>query len=254
MVSVVEQEVYSKRIIAFIDILGFKEHIKKTGKDKEYAKKILKVMKIIEEREKDNYEGFLSEYNIGKEVTVFSDSVVISYPLNLGGSVFYVLMDLIHLQMDLIFHGILFRGGVVVGDLYHDRNTVFGKGMIDAYQLESNCAVYPRIILTIDTVIQGIRHTPSQNTPEMELEYILGLLRKDKDGFYYIDYLRQYQELDEEEYYYIMLKEARKLIVAELTSQTDKGILKKYKWLREYYNLTIEHMGLNKRKWKIPKR
>ncbi len=49
----------------------------------------------------------------------------------------------------LLEKGILFRGGMTIGNIIHnDNGTVFGQDLIDAYQLESKSAKYPRIILS----------------------------------------------------------------------------------------------------------
>lgn len=246
--------VYEKRVVTFIDILGYKNIIKETEKDNVQAVKLLEVMNSISEEQKRNYEGDFSQSTIGKEISIFSDSIVISYPIQLGGSLFYILMDLIYLQMELICKSILFRGAVVIGDLYHDRNIIFGPAMVKAYELESEKAIYPRIIIEKNTIGEGIKFKASQNTYEYEAEYILSLLRKDYDGYYFLDYMRQYQELDDYSDYYVMLYSVRKMICSALIDIKDRKILKKYKWLREYYNLTLEDVKFKGyREFKIPK-
>ena len=37
------------------------------------------------------------------------------------------------------------RGGVAIGDIYHDDEAVFGPGLVRAYDIESNVAKFPRI-------------------------------------------------------------------------------------------------------------
>ncbi len=249
------EEVYQQRIVSFIDIMGFKTHIGKTIDNSEYAQKILNVMRKVEGTAKELYDDeFLSQYNyIGKEVSVFSDSIIISYPL-VPSALFLVLMDLVHIQLEFMFNGIIFRGGIVIDNLHHKRNIVFGPGMIRAYKLESEFAVYPRVIITDETIEEGLS-VGSHNPVEIEKEYVYNLLKKDIDGFYFIDYLKQYQELDYEEYYITMMLEAKKLILNELFYETDKHVLEKYKWLRKYYNSTIDDMGFKKKRdWKIPKK
>lgn len=247
-----EQVVYTKRIIAYIDILGFKEHVRKSINNENEADKLLQVMKFIEGTSWKSPEDDSSGDRIGREVTVFSSSAVISYSMDFQGAVFLALMDLIRIQMEMIFQGILFRGGVSVGEMYHDFNTVFGPGVLEAYNLKAANAVYPRILITKETILEGISHNREQNSYDMEMEYVLSLLRYDKDGFYYIDYLRKYEELNFREDYYMMIGRVRGLIINELANQSDKKILKKYRWLREYYNSTVDTMNLKpKREWKI---
>lgn len=47
-------------------------------------------------------------------------------------------------------YGFFFRGGVTIGDLFHDGHIVFGPALNQAYDLESKKAVYPRAILDPD--------------------------------------------------------------------------------------------------------
>ena len=58
----------------------------------------------------ENYEKKMSD--IGKEVSVFSDSVVISWDGNCPGGGFYTLMDLIFICNALLTVGIFVRGGI----------------------------------------------------------------------------------------------------------------------------------------------
>nr|WP_317187917.1 hypothetical protein [Acinetobacter gerneri] len=44
-------------------------------------------------------------------------------------------------------HNILLRGALTIGEIYHDENMVFGPAMVEAYELESKVAEFPRIIL-----------------------------------------------------------------------------------------------------------
>ena len=44
--------------------------------------------------------------------------------------------------------GILLRGGITVGQLCHKDNIVYGPAMVEAYELESKSAIYPRVIVS----------------------------------------------------------------------------------------------------------
>src|SRR5229473_8151572 len=117
--SMSEETVYSKRIVAFLDILGFEDHIERTA-DPDYARKILRVLRSIFRVKQENDSDPIPLKEIGIEVTVFSDSVVISYSADDENALFGVILDITHLQLNLMAHGVLMRGGISVGDLYHD--------------------------------------------------------------------------------------------------------------------------------------
>lgn len=65
----------------------------------------------------ENYNGMLPMADLGKQVTAFSDSIVISYDAAMPGGGFHVLMDLVYICNDLLGIGIPVRGGVTVGQL-----------------------------------------------------------------------------------------------------------------------------------------
>jgi hypothetical protein len=57
-------------------------------------------------------------------------------------------MVLANAQCQEIFSsGILLRGAICVGDLFIGDHATFGPALIDAYDLESNVAVFPRIAI-----------------------------------------------------------------------------------------------------------
>lgn len=234
---------YTERIVAFIDILGFKKLVERSLHSPEAAQRIYRALQLIYQRKEDNEAtGFMGMQKYGVEVAVFSDSVVISYPVDYSGGLFFVLLDVIHLQLELMGLGILIRGGIAIGPLYHNGQIVYGPAMNQAYLLESVYAVYPRIILDEQTAVNGTLKTCAQgHTVQMEAEYIDACIRRDKDGFYYLDILRQDSELSDfgDEYYY-WLKTVRKIIVQGLNdNMTDKRIYDKYVWMKNYFNEVV---------------
>ncbi|MER2005925.1 MAG: hypothetical protein ABS939_00615 [Psychrobacillus sp.] len=238
----IESENYGERLIVFIDILGFKEHIKLSVNDPTYFIKMRNVLNHISSyQEINNGDDFLAQKDIGKEVTVFSDSVVISYPVELQGSLYRLLMDVIYMQLELFGEGILFRGGLTVGKLCHDDNIVYGPAMVEAYELESKVAVYPRVIVSEKAIVEGIKH--AENAPEIELEFINGLLKQDFDEQYYIDFMSQWGEVDDSDLYFNSLAKIRVIIEEAIRNTHSKpNIQVKYQWLKRYYNSVLDKL------------
>lgn len=82
---------YSKRVIAFLDILGFSELVKKSLKGDDEKNNLFQVLRFIEEQrnEEENYAIIYQNEverdkiifdSYDRKVTTFSDSIVISYP------------------------------------------------------------------------------------------------------------------------------------------------------------------------------
>lgn len=225
-------ESYSQRVVAFMDILGFKDLVTNVNENN----KLFKLMNYLKWLNKSNYEGFLKECDIGKEVTVFSDSIVISYDINdVKGSVFYILLDIIHIQLDLASLGILVRGGVSIGSLYHKEEVIFGPAMIKAYDLESKYANYPRIIVDEELLKYAYQNPSPQHTGEIELDYMMSVLDKDEDDYFYTDFLSQSEELDNPEDITLIINKLNNLISKGLKNEIE-SVRKKYEWLEYYIN------------------
>jgi len=239
----VKVDYYKERVVAFVDILGFSDHVEETTKDFSKASNLHKALKSILswQIENENNETFGLK-DIGREITVFSDSIIISYSIDCQGGLFYILMDLIHLQIQLMSYDLLLRGGITIGKVYHDGKIAYGPAMIEAYELESKKAVYPRIIITEESLHKGIIKTlPYQNSLEEECQYVSKLVRRDLDGYYFLDILRQDFELvDSGGEYYLWLDLVRELIIEQVNRNKDKPhVLEKYNWLIRYFNEVV---------------
>ncbi|TQQ84249.1 hypothetical protein EXD82_07910 [Peptacetobacter hominis] len=223
--------VYSNRVVAFIDILGFKNLVSNPTNQN----KIFSLMQYLKSEKNRNYKTEYSLSDLGREITIFSDSIVISYDLSFKGQIFYILLDIIHFQLDIANMGILLRGGVSIGSLYHNKEIVFGPAMINAYNLESKNAIYPRIILDSE-IFNFVSYNPSLHyTPAEELEYILSLLKQDFDGFYFTDFLNQYTELDKPENIFILINKLKNIIHNYLHNvKSPLEVKQKYIWLDGY--------------------
>ena len=230
--------IYEDRILAFVDILGFKSIVQQSTCNPQEQKRILNAMEIIHSYKEFNDTGFgngLRQY--GVQVTTFSDSAILSYPMSFDGGLFHVLLDLIHLQIDLSNLGIFIRGGVSIGQAYHNEYNAFGPAMNDAYELESKKAKFPRIILTEQTLVDGIAASKSHQN-SFDIALLNSIVTQDTDGFYYLDYLRQCQELDHPEYeYYNWLARIRSHLVYNLNLYyANEEVYPKYQWMLVYWN------------------
>lgn len=254
---VTHNTVYEKRIVAFVDILGFKTIIEDSINDISLRQKVLEVTKIIHSKRTGNIEDI--------QVTTFSDSAVISYPLNMRNALFYTIIDIIHLQLELGHKGIMLRGGIAIGDLYHNEDIVFGPAMNEAYYLESKVAKFPRIVIRKEDLNKGFVNTEGLSKHEIKTNWndLMNLVTLDTDNninnnenIYFIDFLRQDNELtyfgDE---YYEWLKAFRGTIVEGLNrynkasdgyqsmkhsdkKEADK-IFEKYRWLLYHWNNVV---------------
>lgn len=229
---------FEERLVAYIDILGFKDKVEKAVSSPDDASKLHKALSRILSVKEDNYasDSFMEMKSMGVEVNTFSDCAVISYPASNPDNLFFLIMDLIHLQLDLACQDVLLRGGLTVGPLYHDENIVYGTAMNNAYLMESRKAVVPRILVDKKAIEEYRNHFKNDNYSLQDMD---SLLRKDADGEYCIDMLHQDQELtDYGTEYYEWLKRLRAVICQGL-SNPDIKVVMKYRWLKEYFNEVV---------------
>ena len=99
---------YSQRVVAFIDVLGFKKIINDSLKNEEIIKKILYVL--------DEFKKFQSKacpyeckfcfdrYITDRKMTLFSDTLVISCDVK---NIEHIIREIIFIQIKLLASGIL---------------------------------------------------------------------------------------------------------------------------------------------------
>lgn len=224
---------YEDRIVAFVDILGFSSMISKSESSLEEYERIKHALDTIQMVKK-------RADSVTAKVATFSDSIVISYPINERDPLFYILIDLIHLQLNLLQQGVLVRGGIAKGKVRHVQEMVFGPAMVAAYELENKYAVYPRIIVEKEVVEWEKENYRKQLYGfDSDISDLEGLLKKDQyNDFYYIDILRQPQEVDDFEDFVIMLHKVHSTIIVGLNNN-NKSVVMKYIWLKNYFNDVI---------------
>jgi hypothetical protein len=125
-------------------------------------------------------------------------------------------------------HALFIRGSITEGLLYIDENYIFGSGLICAYELENEIAVYPRIILD-----------KNLSTDKVDKSYPDKLFCLDGDGYYFIDYLKNRGDG-------FKIHEKHKDLVKEELSKNgvSEKIYQKYLWCREYHNRTCKKYNL----------
>ena len=219
---------YEKRIVCFIDILGFsniiKRTIRKTSSEDTTLFNIVQAIQFIH----THFEGIEMDYEGTIQLSQFSDSIVISFTTeNSYEKMTTIFKNLKYVQVQLLKeYGILLRGGVVIGDVIHNDSLLLGPAMIDAYMLESKCAMSPRIVID-PKVIYRYKKIAVNNPKDKEPS-----VNKDLDDTYYIDYFN-FKDTDffvdgEPHEYYRKICE----IVRDNVNSSDISIRVKYLWIR----------------------
>lgn len=254
-----EEVKYENRLVAFIDILGFSEIVKQSKDNNDKINLIYSVLKYLKdwetsknwdlksiEIEEDAQIKGVKSFDISSKTnsTSFSDSIVVSVSVenNLNEMTSTLIANLAYIGAILIEQGILFRGGLTIGDIIHNEfGTVFGQGLIEAYLLESKSAKYPRIILS-DKLIEQLNYP----------------LKTKKNRYPYHQYIKRFEDgcvgMHQMNYYQVVqnstlitqekltksLNKIRRVIIAGLDLSFEKTqVYEKYKWLANQYEKLV---------------
>ena len=171
MSEVVSEHLMREHEVLFLDFLGFASAVEQWN-DQRMERLIRVLAGIAEAQSSFDVKGEAQEdgsYKITSpaEITTFSDNIVVSYPAVLGDPVDpatalvapgwaqmvrqqmqRITAEIVRVGLDV---GLLTRGGLSRGRLYHQGRVVAGEAMVDAYRLErcvakqARVAVSPRI-------------------------------------------------------------------------------------------------------------
>lgn len=143
---------FSNRAVAFLDILGFKTLIAKVENlDTDATVQFTELLRILDNHVK--YDNNQLQKNIPDEMLpkylFISDSLIISAPESLDDyyGIAIVTLKAIEVAHKLLEIGLLVRGGIDVGSVWHDKYNIFGSGYVGAYQTEQQ-ARHPCILLS----------------------------------------------------------------------------------------------------------
>ena len=257
---------YENRIVAFLDVLGFRNLIAESEKDNSKIQELYKVLKYLKtwekpsewnlnlvEIEEDAQRKGVESFDIASKsnCTCFSDSIVVSVVAdesNINELVSTLIANLSFIGANLITEGILIRGGLTIGKLIHnDNGIILGQALIDAYELESKYSKYPRIIIS-NRLIEKMNYPLLSKDKRFPYHQYVTRYEDGCVGFSQLSYFQVIQSWNaiEKDYLRTALKKARREIVKGLDiSFESPDIHTKYKWLgKEYNGLIILAAGI----------
>lgn len=204
---------YENRVVLFLDILGFSNHIGESVENEQLLNSIYQAMnELLKYKDKFGKMPF-------REITMFSDSIVISYPYK-KSSLIRTLHEFRDIILILLQYGFICRGGISFDKLYHKDSVVFGPAMIKAYQLETKHAVYPRVIIS------------SEDIQKYKINCLECDIEKDDDGLYYFNIFKFfYSESGQMLELSKFIKEKLEEIIILNINNKDERIRNKYEWL-----------------------
>ena len=242
---------YSLHLVAYIDILGFRELIEE--KDPNFISKAIRQVRDVtkpnvhtNKYKKENY-------------VIFSDLIVHTVPFADNSDKwkpFEIVLNQIKyialVQAVLIEKDLWVRGAITVGDMERSYGIPFGPGLITAYELERDQAIFPRIIIDEKLLETLEENGLLEGTNDKKLmKRLFKCLRRDDDGLVFIDYLgfmAHVLKSDAADFPQLVATH-KKLIEKNLHKfRHKKRVLSKYLWLRKYHNAVVRtKFGLKQR-------
>jgi len=226
---------YKEHYVAFLDILGFKEMLdEKTSCEDVYS--------LLAELKKNSHTSLF--YN-GKDIPSFdyvkyyimSDSIVLYIPTDIEDSFLALVGTCLKLQMSLLFREkpILIRGGIAKGNLFVEGHIIFGQGLSNAYKLESDVSVYPRIVFNKYLLQEAKSLNESENKKHWE-NMMVGIDDDELCFVYYLSFLWIKDLNNIPMYWDRVLTYCQK----HLDSSYNKSVRDKHLWLKKHLLRELE--------------
>jgi hypothetical protein len=206
-------------VVAFLDVLGFANFVESDAKSlhPKHLDKLLHCIKEVKAAAKD------------LDVRAFSDSIVISAPLN-SGNVANLLHNVANLQRIFVRSGVLVRGAIAFGKHFADENLVYSEELISAYVEERDDARFPRILVNKNLLDWFMNNA---ETDEASRAAVAPILLADRDSRVFLNYL------DPES-----LQSQLKVLREYQVQNVSPTVLEKIQWLAGYHNYVAAQLDV----------
>lgn len=225
---------YSRRILAFIDILGFADTVERSARSASSMELVLELLDA-NSKFKQFFDKFINDEKKASfaEASFFSDTFILSMS---DEKIIYLLREIGNLYRHLLLRGLACRGAVVTGLLFHREQYIVGPALVDAYRLEQNVAVYPRIMIDEQSLLLWRQETQIGSATED----VATIVKTDADGHAFLDifdpawsnFLNPYGDDVSWNPIANYAEEARPAIAVQLKhSAENQRVREKYEWL-----------------------
>jgi len=219
-----KQEIkYEKQLVLFIDILGTK------NRHKEFAEYLLR--KLYNQYKLLGSDiDFLNSFDeqVDTKFKIFSDNVAVVNKIRynnlatIRNHIHNMVMTAMWFQSSLLKAGFLSRGGISYGECFIDDVMIMGDGLIEAYTIESQLAIYPRVVLSSKIVD--------------EFNFIDKYITQDSDGLYYVDYIKNQVRKDRNKE---LIDNEYSFVCDSINNADNDRIAQKYRWLKNKMDIYL---------------
>ena len=235
---------YETMCVAFVDILGFSERIRESESDDQSFVRVVSALTEIE-MQAEGLPNQPGEIHDSIHMVNFSDSLIISAPVN-PKSFWKLVLTISKIFSKLVGNGVLLRGAITVGPHYRRDRVAFGPSVIEAYRLEQESCVWPRVMLSKNANNYAQKFAKKDVIYE---KYYRNYFKQHEDGVVYLDYFIDYRRImndpDDDD---IKLYEGKmnlvKASIEEGLANIDRPrIFEKYRWMMEEFNTAVGLTG-----------
>ncbi len=258
-----------KTLVAYLDILGYKDIISKESPKDFYdsIKNVFEGVRIL----RDSVQPNKVESNVEREqqctadllktmgFKILSDAIIMYWDYNdieLVNNKFYEKIDYDYSGTVILFNmisafvllftartGYLLRGGVCLGKFYTNTfdscllngEFIFSEALVRGYELEQ-LANHPRIL--VDETLYNLWKSKVESVSKHKSATI-SQVKQDKDGEFYIDnyeIIRTCTVNVKKEWLANIIKQINHMLVAK---KDDRRVWEKWHWFKEYHNEKI---------------
>ena len=250
---------YQQSILAFLDILGFKDKVRNSVKCSETLRDLVDSLAICGKfssgSKKSSTHGL-----VPMQSRFFSDHVV--FFTKKSESNLSQLFFLIRFLQDRLWEkGHCVRGAITMGKMYwpeREKLITLGPALIKAVDLEQKVAIYPRIVLAYE-LFDYVVDKQIDAYPFGQNGKLKNFIRRDIDGVYFLDLLNSriirfrnehFNEYEDNVFsiiwdgnnqskYAEIFQKVREIVDENIHSKKVKA-RQKYEWLKSYLEKYLE--------------
>ena len=246
---------FERCVVTFIDILGYRNLLNTMHADD--LVKVVSALRGFAAGDGDEDEPPQRSDEIRLYTQAFSESVSDAVvrvrtvdTQSQDGPFVHELIDLMHATIECVSRGILIRGGMTIGPVHvglDGKGPIFGNGMVRAYRIEEDEAVYPRIMID-DEAIEAYLTDPTLWKDGDQDGHEAGLARQfigvAEDGSHFLDYLRAAGpgEFDGGVAGHFEFLRRHKRLIVDNMANADAKARRKLVWLASYHNRFIAEL------------
>lgn len=242
---------YPERIITFIDLLGFSRDVLMIETRSGLLHLIHSVLNAIAKCKHDlDAKRASGSLAFDARFTHASDSLIVSYS-NDPGACERAIAHAAFLGSMCIRRGFLPRGVITIGRLIHDDAILMGRGLIEAYRIESKEIGEPRIGIA-PSILTALKEQLFRKGVSRDLSpYIRN---RGSGDFVHIlgpnwPYLKKMAE-EGDDGIPNMFDEIRQMLPIRYQNADNKKQRRKIEWMTEYVNDSIQEQNLPE-DWKV---